>query len=241
MKKYIILILLLVYILGTSACEQSALNNDTKPAEPTVPQQLPAHACDPFAEYLDDKGFCVGTSQNDLISQAEQYTYNGKAVIEYVPGVFYDGPHGGGLDMNGELFGFSNNFTASDDNTYADYSNRFYTYVPLEGLTLPYGISFEDTAATALQKIGLDLKARDLKEFPTGTMTLCSEGNSFLELTKSARAPYVYVVKYTENYQATHQDERKTNLTRTVTLSFGAESDQLGFFEISVNEKYKLD
>lgn len=241
MKKLTACILTLACLLGLAACKQSALNNQAKPAEPIAPQQLPTHSCDPFAQYLDDKEFGVGTSQKNLISQAEQYTYDGKSVSEHVPGMFWDGPNGGGLDMIGELFGFFNDFTASDDNTYADHSNCFYTRVPLEGLTLPYGISFEDTAVTALQKMGFDIKARDVKKIPIGTMILCNEGNSFLELTKSESGQYAYVLKYEENYQATRLDGRATNLTRTVTMSFSTESSQLGLFEMSVSERYKLD
>lgn len=254
MKKWMALILLLVCLIILTACNAAGDVDDTQPDLPATGQQETLHSCAPFSVYLDEKNFVPGMTQNDLISQAEAYSYSGKAAIEHVPGIFWDGPRGGGLDMNGELFGFSNSFEASEDNTYADYSNRFYTTVPLEGLQLPYGITFADTLETTLVKIGIDTGEVESAQTRAGTVTLCEEENSTLQLTSfvlpdelpgvaenPGGAQYAYELKYTQTYQTVRPDGRQTNVTRSVVLSFNAGSSQLGLFEISIHETYPTD
>lgn len=254
MKKWMTLILILVCLLNLAACNSAEDVDDTQPDPLVAGQQETPHSCTPFSLYLDEKSFAPGMTQSDLISQAEAYSYSGKAAIEHVPGIFWDGPSGGGLDMDGELFGFSNSFTASEDNTYADYSNRFYTTVPLEGLQLPFRISFADTLETTLEKIGIDADVVESAETRGGTVTLCEEENSTLQLTAFALpdglsgmtdhpngAQYAYELKYTQTYETVRPDGRQTNVTRLVALSFDAGSSQLGLFEMSVRETYPIE
>lgn len=182
---------------------------------------------------------------------AESLTYEGKNIKEAVPGYFYDSQSGGGYRSQGSQFGISNDYTRSSDRTHATSYNSLYTYVPLEGLDLPCGITFKDNLATILQKIGLDLDyTRNFISYTgtPGVMVLYYDGTTFLTLVDMAQYPnasdsntFSFSLGYTETYEVTLADGRIADVTRTFSMSFSGSEDTLSFISMSVQMKYPLN
>lgn len=182
---------------------------------------------------------------------AESLTYEGKNIKEAVPGYFYDSQSRGGYRSQGSQFGISNDYTRSSDRTHATSYNSLYTYVPLEGLDLPCGITFKDNLATILQKIGLDLDyTRNFISYTgtPGVMVLYYDGTTFLTLVDMAQYPnasdsntFSFSLGYTETYQVTLTDSRIADVTRTFSMSFSGNENTLGHVSMSVQTKYPLN
>ena len=268
MKKFMGLVLALICFLFLSGCGSDQAPQDTVTdinspetlGETNVfeenPQSQPISQIEivdlSFAECLDAANFFEGLSQSRFMSQMKNYVRD-KNPSQIPAWKYYDGVYGGGCRAEGELFSFYNDYTATEDNKYANYSNSFYTKVQLDGLILPHGINFEDTLSAALQKLEIDIDLQSefvSDENAPGIKTLYSDDRSTLELINRLLLPesagsYAgkngYELKYTECYQATRQDGRITDVTRQIVLFFADESAELGSFEMSVNERYKIN
>ena len=262
MKKFVFVIILCICF---SACAGSKPNSDitaektteehtvsstAATTSPTIKLVLDYFTDNQFSEYLTDANFVAGLSQSNMISLMDTYSYNGQKITDIDSGLHYDGKNGGGLAARGDLFGFVNDYTLVDDKTHAKYTNRFYTKVPLDGLELPYHISFEDTLATVLQKLGIDIDLQSgflSDQENTGTMTLHNDGFASLQLTnykllpeKTGKEQYDYQLKYIETYQENRKSGRESTVTRSVFFSF-TDDGKLGLFEISVFETYPVN
>ena len=199
--------------------------------------------------WLDDEGFVPGISQSEMIDKMKGYTHNGRWSVGDFPGVHYDGQNGGGYDATGGEYGFANDFSASNDRTTAVYTNSFYTRVPLDGLTLPLGMGFDDTLHYVIEKLGIGIKLPS--EFtPDGgndyTMTLYEDERytlvfknlNFSEGLIITKAPYELI--FTENYTFTRDSGSVSNVTRTMKLLFKPDEDMLYEFGVIIRESYNL-
>ena len=144
MKRITTILISTCMLLSFASCEKDEL----EPINTIPDADIPA-----FTEWLDSEGFVPGLSQSDMIEKMDGYTNNGQSVANTAAGYFYDGYNGGGYAAGGENFGFRNDYQASDNKKTADYTNSFYTRVPLDGLALPCGIEFEDTLRDVLKKL----------------------------------------------------------------------------------------
>lgn len=199
--------------------------------------------------WLDDEGFVPGMSQSEMFDKMDSYTYNGRSVANAAVGCFYDGQYGGGYDANGVNFGFANDYTASQDRTTAVYTNSFHTKVPLDGLTLPFGIEFDDALCDATAKLGIAIKLPS-NFTPDGgtddTMTLYKDERYTLIFKNSnlskepiiTEAPYELI--FTENYTFTRESGRVSNVTRTIKLLFTPDENVLHEFGVMIQESYNL-
>ena len=204
-----------------------------------------------FDEYLDRENFVAGLSQSDFISKIENYRYNNKSVEDIAPGMFFDGPSGGGLEYKGELFEFLNEYSVTEDDESARYYNLFYTEVSLDGLALPYDVTFDDTLSVVLQKLGIDLNPQNdfvSDEEDIGKMTLYKDHTAYLKLWNYNLLPLgieeptdKYELEYTESYRSTRSDGRDTTITRSVVMKFEQETHKLLSFRVHVLEQYKLE
>ncbi len=240
MKKYVVLFLLIVCISSLLGCAQQKADTF-----PTFPILQPTG----FTEFLDNENFLPGTGQGTFRSQMDKYSYEGTPISEGM-GLHYDGPSGGGYSLRGKKYGFSNDYTVNEADETATYSNRFYTNVALDGLSLPYGMTFDDTLAIMLQKLNIDVDPQS--DFVSdkeneGAMTLQSDDSSSLVLInylllpdRSEKQIYDFELVYTERYQTTREDGSVTNVTRSIILSFSDENYKLGKFDVSVVETYKI-
>lgn len=204
-----------------------------------------------LSQYLDDKNFVPGVSQSEFMTMVEGYVYNGTAVTDIIAGVHYDGPKGGGWQASDDLFGFYNDYTVTDDEKHANYSNRIRTEVPLNGLPLPYDVEFGDALAKVFEIFGIEIDPHS--EFSPDknsdtNMTLYSNDTATLvfqnlKLTKEpADHELPFVLIYTETYEIQQDGGKTIVVDRVIRLSFDdSENSSLALVEVSVNELRTLD
>lgn len=257
MKKIVLCILTIMCFIFFSGCNSkfSSDKNSTSTTTSVTPETLALQDVDmigenKFSEYLDDVQFIPGISQISLFKQAEKYSYNNTKITDIVGELFYDGESGGGCKAIAELFGFANDYTVTDDN-YGNAYNELYTQVPLDGLEMPYNISFEDNIETVLQKLEttIDLQKNFvLDKNSEDAMTLLRNSTSSLKLIdynlsndKPTENSFSYQIEYTESYTEPMENENSDLVTRKVIMSFSNDDNTLCLFKISINEKWKLD
>ena len=203
-----------------------------------------------FSKYFDEINMVPGLSQSKFRDQVEAYRYNGTALSKFLSGWHYDGASGGGWSASTVSFSFLNDYTKTEDLEYANYQNSIYTKVPLEGLMMPYRVSFDDTLEDVLEKIGVDVDVQTgfvSDEGNVGVMTLYSDKRESLKLTNgdllpnvSVKEEFTYQLTYTECYEVSLTDGRTDSVTREIVFSFAGESDTLHSLKIRVNECYPL-
>ena len=204
-----------------------------------------------LSQYLGDINFVPGVSQSEFITMVEGYAYNGTAVTDIIAGVNYDGPKGGGWQVSDDLFGFYNDYTVTEDEKHANYSNRLRTKVPLNGLPLPYDVEFGDTLAEVFEIFGIELDPHSDfspdKNSDTN-MTLYSNGTAALvfQNLKLTKEPVDYelpfVLFYTEAHKIQQDGGKPIVADRVIRLSFDdSENTNLVLVEVSVNELRTLD
>lgn len=239
MKRITTILLSACMLLSFASCEK---------AEPEPINIIPDTDITAFTEWLDGEGFVPGLSQGEMIDKMDGYTNNGQSVVNAAVGLFYDGYNGGGYAASGENFGFRNDYQASDDNKTADYTNSFYTKVPLGGLALPFGIEFEDNLQEAMSKIGIasDPSVNFIADEGFNiAMTLYRDERYALVFknwylsTEPIEVDIPYELIFTENYTTTREDGRESNVTRTMKLTFKPEEKTLHDFSVKVHENYK--
>ena len=192
-----------------------------------------------FSDFLDREGFVKGMSQGQLLDLAERYAEGLDPSIVPVY-CHYDGEFGGGCMASGELFGYTNDYHSKDGKV--RYANSLYTAVEIKGLTLPGGITFDDSVGDALEKLGIDrnIYQKTVMEHSSTTyleqLPLYNENGVSLVFTNWAMTQlpvetlYHYVITYSE---------KVGTVTRTVTLSFLDGHNKLGLVEISVVDEYE--
>ena len=192
-----------------------------------------------FSDFLDREGFVKGMSQGQLLDLAEKYAEGLDPSIVPVY-CHYDGEYGGGCRASGELFGYTNDYHSKDGKV--RYANSLYTAVEIKGLTLPGGITFDDSVGDALEKLGIDrnIYQKTVMEHSSTTyleqLPLYNENGVSLVFTNWAMTQlpvetlYHYVITYSE---------KAGTVTRTVTLSFLDGHNKLGLVEISVVDEYE--
>ncbi len=203
-----------------------------------------------FAEYLDKMNFVSGVSQKDLCEMMKKYTYEGKRITDVLDGANFVAPNASGYSANGDHFGFKNEYRIVLSESKENSTNSFYTKVELGGLTLPYGITFEDTITDVFEKLGIE---KDPKEdfvvdpdCTNGTaMTIWKNENSSLTLynlsltTAPVDFEHRYKLEYTETYQE-QKDGKTVTVTRSVEFyiekTFDAGDDTVDEFRITVKE-----
>ena len=238
--KRICIFLSLLMLIGLVGCAD--VENSNKNIVPELDITV-------FTEWLDSEEFAPVMSQSKLLQKMDSYTYNGVSVNDAAVGYFYDGQYGGGYSANVEEFGFNNDYTESQDGKTANYSNSFYTKVPLNGLVLPFGIEFGDTLYDALTKLEISQKLPSdfiADEGADSVMTLYQDERytlvfNNLKLSKEpieTDAPYELI--FTENYTFTREDNRESNVTRTIKLAFEDDLNELHEFRVRINENYPL-
>lgn len=230
MKKVVVLVLIGILLLSFFACGSGTNKGDSITFDTRI-----------FSGFLDAEHFVPGMTQDEFFTQMEKYSYNQEKITDIVQGMYYDGNNGGGYSAFADLFGI-----------YCDYNqgvhtNGLSTEVQLDGLTLPQGISFDDTLVTVLQKLGIDMDPYDefvSDEDGTGIMTIYSDDTASLVLMNQALLPekeqhawtdnMEYILTYTENYPTTQTDGEPVMGTRCVTIYF--DDGKLFLFKMSVSE-----
>jgi len=204
---------------------------------------------DVLSKFLDRENFVAGVSQGDLIDQLGKYKYEGEKITDVVEFLYYDSESGGGVSARGDLFGYRNDFSQTDEAT--TYTNLFWTQTDLEGLTLPYHIDFGDSLSDVFQKMEIGINPYNGFRADTDSktkMTLYSNGTAtlvFKDLKRTDEPIEVerpYELIYCETTSRTRSDGKVKTVERTIIFSFvdkdRSEDDSLWQVEMSVVEKY---
>lgn len=235
MKKLIAIASALLCLLSLAGCDKK---------EPDVPSEKPPT----FSEFLDNENFVPELSQADFMAQLDKYSYEGQKIEEIVGAEHSTWKDWSGWSGNGEQFGFNSYTNSRDDGTLV-YCNRLYTEVPLEGLVLPYGITFEDSAETVLEKCEIDFDIHndfDANDEGYQQITISDDGSTRIVLGRdqyNGGFPYrSYVLTYLEYFPFTRKDGTAIRVSRRIQLSFSYDNvsdlndNHLCEFEVYVEE-----
>ena len=201
-----------------------------------------------FSAYLEQEHFVPELSQGAMIDQMTKYSYQGTPIGEICICFHYDSANGGGYNAFGEDFGYLNDYSQTSDGKHADYRNRLYTKLPLEGLTIPLGITFADDLRQVMEKLGypIDPLTEFSPDYPYDTlMTLYRDEDATVELkdyADSAVTTFSYELRYTETYSYLRSSGKTiATVTRHVILRFAPETYQLSYLELEVSEHYPIN
>ena len=182
---------------------------------------------DSLSEYLTNEGY-TGTDQETLTAIVSKYSYQGTSLPELYPAAVYEGTDNrGGMDGGDGTIRYRNHFSYPEGGKSVRYNN-FYTQVPLEGMILPFEISFEDTVSDVLKKLGLDFSpdyfAPDNQSNRMKATLLTAEESSliFYNYHYSDLADYEdkYALLFTDIYYFERWDGAKFPYTRELSLYF---------------------
>lgn len=182
---------------------------------------------DSLADYLTNEGY-TGTDQETLTAIVSKYSYQGTSLPELYPAAVYEGTgNSGGINGGDVTIRYRHRFSYPESGKSVRY-NYFYTQVPLEGMTLPFEISFEDTISDVLKKLGLDFSpdyfAPDDQRNRMKATLLTAEESSlvFYNYHYSDLADYEdkYALLFTDIYYFERWDGEKFPYTRELSLYF---------------------
>ena len=199
-----------------------------------------------FSYYLDSVGFKEGLSQHGLLSQMEEYSYNGTPVRKMVALMHYDGETGGGCEGEGDLVSFRNDYSEVGDGNVTRY-NSFTTKVQLDNMPLPNGITFDDNIETALSKCKIEMNPEtDFRPQGEGyAMTLYSNIYSSVQLIDRQAEAVSKGWETTDSFEIryksiTPNSDGSGTLTRTLTMTFDSDK-KLCEVSLLVKENYKRE
>ena len=180
-----------------------------------------------LSKYITDEGY-TDTKEETLVGIVSKYSYEGTSLPKLFPGAVYDGTdNSGGMDGGDGSIRYSHHFFYPEDGNDICY-NRFYTQVPLDGLTLPHGIDFEDKISDVVKKLGLEFNPNnfipDSEDNRMKATLLTSENASlvFYNYHYSGLADYAdkYSLQFSDIYYWERWDGVKFPYTRELALFF---------------------
>lgn len=183
-----------------------------------------------FVDFLDTENV---SPYSDYRSQLKHYQWNGKPVSEYVKtGYQGDGDGSQHFRSNHQELGFQITYQLHEPNM-ESLQQSFYTRVPWEGFTLPYGITYEDSLDTVLEKLGIRQRT-GTSLLSRSEVTLYSSGGYSLVWMQTESSLSCGMLQFTQSY-STDRGEA----TRAVTFSFLKDTVLLDYIEISTFAMYQ--
>ncbi len=248
-KKMTAVFLAVLMLLSFAACaaENVREKENSEKNLPENQEEIPKHVT-PFSQYLDAEGFVPGMTQTAFCEKMEGYLYNGTPITEIALGHHFDDENGGGYSASDDLFGFSAKYSVNEEEQVSVSTNSFHTSNALEGLSLPHGITFADTLASAFEKMGLAVNPKENFVADDGSdveMTLKAEEISRLyfvnmNMTKApAEYETPYRICYTETYTIPGENGENTLVERSISLWFPSKglTDKETLDRVSVSVK----
>ena len=230
-------------INGSQSTDNTVSDLENEYLTPGVPNFLESNIN--LSDYFMKENFVPGLSQGQFLSMIESFSYNDKSLMDILSINHYDGPNGGGCFGGDDLFYISNDYNTSDITRTC--TNYFKTTVSLDGLDLPFGITFNDTLDTALEKLMIDFDVQSdfsADDPNAGIMTLYKDESSYLKFVNHLFVPsnngppaYNYTLQYSETYKYLNGNGTEVTVKRTVTMDF-ANNNKLGSFLVLISEKY---
>ena len=196
--------------------------------------------------YLDSVGFTEEMLQFTILSQMEEYSYNGTPVTKMVVLMHYDGETGCGCEGEGDLVSFREDYSEVGDGNVTRY-NSFTTKVQLDNMPLPNGITFDDNIETALSKCKIEMNPEtDFRPQGEGyAMTLYSNIYSSVQLIDCQAEAVSQGWETTDSFEIryksiTPNSDGSGTLTRTLTMAFDSDK-KLCEVSLLVKENYKRE
>lgn len=270
MKKLLAFVLALLMVLSLASCGgKTEKEGENIPPEAdgsmnSGKEDLPSDGSDDGKDrnvktileaYLDGEGFVYGMTQSVFLDKMEGYLYKGQPITDIALGCYYDSEKGGGYSASHDLFGFLNDYSVNEDDRKAVSTNKFYTGTALEGFSLPFGITFEDTLEEAFEKMAFDDPRESFAadEGSDTNMTLAGTKDTkdwcvVYKNLKRTKDPVEYKtphrICYSETYTAPLANGQMSTVIREMTLCFFDEGlegkETLASITITVKTEYAI-
>ena len=190
-----------------------------------------------FHQYLDEMNFDENLSERELRNQVGTYKYEGQSINSMMLGMYEDGFDGGGYSAQDResRFSYASLATFYDDEGYVIRSDYFRSDVPLEGLDLPSGITFDDDIISALERLKVNIFSVDeLLAYQDEAYIVYETENEVFSVKKLTNGEWV--LSYTEKYLS--KRDNKSEVTRNLSIYYDGESYGFSGFYVSCEEKY---
>jgi hypothetical protein len=172
-----------------------------------------------------------------------KYKYNGTA-LDTSCGVFVDTANGGGWSTNGHSWSARNYYDSDGRN--AEYSNSFSFQVPIEGLTMPYGIEVGSSISDAFERICIKAEAEEVitsKEAKQELLIYKSD-SELLELKPTLKNNEIstYTIAFAKKQIVKDSNGDNITVTKTFDIDFKHKDGTwtLETVSVKVNENYKV-
>lgn len=191
-----------------------------------------------FSEALDQNGFAPG---GGFIDKLDVWTYEDKPLREH-------GNLTAGCGIMGGIETFyvkdvcygSDEFQRSDDGSYADRSLDFSMYVPIDGVVMPYGVTFDNTLDELLKQLGFDDELSSDEETVLEHVSV-PDYESKLILTcqrDSESGLHDYSLEFFEDTRSDRNSEGCVSYyIRTLAFGFEPGTNRLNYLSFHVTEK----
>lgn len=184
-----------------------------------------------FSHALDRNGFLPEEADSNLELLLVYCSCEGELLSRYYGKTVSDDFGYTMMVETNDFFSGSSRYRVADGQNNERYDITLSFYRPIEGLAMPYGLSFGDSLTDLLATLGFSSEPWVDGE-NAWTMTLdhtASEGyESTLVLIDGSRMSDIasadWALVFTEYYQATYRNGEVYNLTRSVRLDFGAKT-----------------
>jgi len=191
-----------------------------------------------FSEALAKNGF---TPEGGFIDKLDVWTYEDRPLREHGDLMAGCGVMGGveTFSVKDVCYG-SDEFQTSDDRSYADRSLDFSMYVPIEGVVMPYGMTFNNTLEELLQTLGYDIDIGvDDERLLEHVLIPDYESKLILRCKTDAESgKRDYTLTFFEYSEAVWSSSNTViEMTGSVTLGFEAGTNRLDYLSFALVEK----
>ena len=232
MKRLVALVAVFAFLLLLVGCQESA-HDTTNQMQVNAKENIFDYD---FHTYLNNIPFVEGMSQSQLTNQVALYKYEGESITTMMLGEYSDGFDGGGYQAYNRdgLFYYGLIATFYDNEGYGIYSDDFSFKVPLEGFTLPSGITFDDDIISALQCLKVNIfSVEDLLTYQDEAFIVYKTENEEFSIKKLTTGEWA--LSYTEKYLS--KRDNHSEVTRDLWIYYDGENYKFSRFYVSCNEK----
>ena len=237
MKRLITLALIFALLLSLLGCQEIQDSDNTDNFDNANRDNKNYIFDYDFHQYLEKINFIEGRSERELENQLSAYKYNGESITSIVMSMYADGTDGGGYSAfdRDNRFSYSSIATFYDNEGYVIYSDHFSSDVPLEGLTLPAGITFDDDIIFALECLKVNIfSVEELLTYQNNEFIVYENENEKFSVKKLENGEWVLL--YNEKYLS--RRDNHSEVTRSLSIYYDGENYNFSGFYVSCKEKY---
>lgn len=242
MKKLIAQVLAFAFLLLLVGCQENDVQS-TDASSDNIGKDIQENGENytfdyDFHRYIDSLNFDEDLTETELREQAATYKYEGQSINSMMMGMYEDGLDGGGYsaqDKSGDSrFSYANLATFYNDGGYVILSDYFRSDVPLEGLALPSGITFDDDIISALKRLKVNIfSVEELLSYQDEAYIVYETENEVFSVKKLTNGEWV--LSYVEKYLS--RRDNRSEVTRKLMIYYDGESYGFSGFYVSCEEK----